>query len=57
MILRIGDNERNIKLDGTVTVRYSNGKTETIITKNTRFIYLNPQNVLSVTVSESESEN
>ena len=53
-MLRIGDNERNIKLDSTVKVTYLNGKTQIIIAKNVKFIYLNPQQVSSVTVSDNE---
>lgn len=53
MILRIGNNEKSFSIKkGTVTALYVNGKVEVINVENVKFVYLNHEQVQSVTVIE-----
>lgn len=54
MILRIGDKEKTISADGTITAYYLNGQTEVINLKNVKYVYLNPERVISVTMADKE---
>jgi len=55
MLLHIGEKKASLDTKkGIVKAVYENGKTEVLNAENTKYVYLNPEKIISVVVFEDD---